>query len=80
LNSNGDGFAEGPISLLRCIPQNFTYSYVRFIPKDLRAAILNFLLCHHKLNFLRDRHPMAVFKDSFNASGMLSGASKSIIS
>ncbi|HMA86341.1 MAG TPA: hypothetical protein VKN73_11610, partial [Desulfosalsimonadaceae bacterium] len=42
--SSFDGFAKSPISLLRCIP------------RDLRAAILNILLCHLKIDFLRDCH------------------------
>src|SRR6056297_1574671 len=29
-------FPGSPISALRCIPRNFTYSYVRCIPRDLR--------------------------------------------
>ena len=49
-----DGFVKSPISVLRCIPRNFTYSYVRCMPRDLRALILNFLLCRLKIDFLRD--------------------------
>ena len=40
--------------MLRCIPRNFTYAYVRCIPRALRALILNFLLCRLKIDFLRD--------------------------
>ncbi|HMB40365.1 MAG TPA: hypothetical protein VKM37_00205 [Balneolaceae bacterium] len=39
LISNIDGFVKSPISVLRCIPRN------------LRALILNFFLCHLKIDF-----------------------------
>ncbi|MDY6822661.1 MAG: hypothetical protein SWH68_02525, partial [Thermodesulfobacteriota bacterium] len=49
-----DGFVKSPISVLRCIPRHCGVRQVRLIPRDLRALILNFLLCRPKSDFLRD--------------------------
>jgi len=55
-NSIFDGFVKSPISALRCISRNFTYSYVRCIPRNLRRLDLELFSLPSKIDFLRDCH------------------------
>src|SRR6056297_1096525 len=46
-------FLGSPISALRCISRNFTYSYVRCIPRDLRRLDLELFSLPSQIDFLR---------------------------
>jgi hypothetical protein len=47
-----DGFVKSPISAFRFIPRHYGVQYVRLIPRDSRALILNFLQSRLKSDFL----------------------------
>ena len=53
---NIDGFVKSPISAFRFSPRHCGVRYVRLIPRDSRALILNFLQSRSKIDFLHVHH------------------------